>query len=1422
MDYISRKGNESSYEFIELHRTFHDLPKDAQEDDELDILRELGIGAPLGWTALIKEYRLVILSEAGSGKTTEIHNIARTLREQNKQAFFLRLEHIPGDFEDAFEVGTYEEFGEWLNSEEEGWLLLDSVDEARLRHPKDFELAIRKLGRRIQTAQDRSHIVITGRITAWRPKSDLDYCKIQLPYHGARSEAEPVFKIVTLDDLTSDQVAIFASSRGVDDNQTFLDDVERANAWSFTSRPQDLEELIGFWIKNNRIGTGVEIMRNSIERRLAERDQDRAETNSLSSDRVRDGVRLLAATATLTREQTIRVPDGANNSGGIAVQSVLDDWDDGDQATLLSRPIFDEAIYSTVRFHHRSVREFLTAEWFAELLSRETSRRDIEGLFFRYQYGLQVVAPCLRPILPWLALFDEKIRERVNKVAPEIFFEGGDPSQLPLELRRRILRHVCEQIASGATGRSMHDRSAVQRFANPDLTGDIRELLGKYRDNDDLTAFLFRMVWTGRLDGVKREVMDVALTPTAERYTRSVAFRAINTIGSETDKEHIRQSFLEEAPEIRRIWLAEIADGVIPTEETVSWLLACLEKCKTPEPHSIDHCIGTISKFVDSSRLELLPKFITGINRLLNLPPVFERRYCEVSQKFGWLLASASKAVEKLVLARHPASFEQDSLNILHKLAVARDYMTYEATDFKAEFSKLVPEWAELNRALFWFGVERAREAVKKDKDERLTDHWQVTIFERFWRFEVGDFEYVVKEISHRDFIDDRLIALSLAFDLYRAAGRPRPWREKLKKSAANNAELSARLAIYLRPPAQDAETRRRKQRQAKWKKRDEEKRKKQEQRHADWKKWFNENLADTQQKLRKTPGVLTDPVFYLYERIWNKQTSSGGWTGHSWKILIPEYGEDVARFYRDSAISFWRHYKPPLQSEGTASSAITGDAVIGLTGLEIESREVKDWTDTLSSAEVQLACRYAFIGWNGFPTWLPELFETHTEIVGEHLMQEVRYELSIEKPEQDTCHVLNTLSWSGQWAWDKLASGVYTLLKSEPQNLSNLDRLLKIVDGSDLPGELIEKLAFEKCRTLSQTDHLARWFAAWAGVSPETAIEALKRRISKIDDPQAQTSLAMVFVTHLLGDRRGEGAVSRQAFKTPEHLKSLYILMREYIRPDEDIDRSGTGVYSPGLRDEAQDARNKLFDFLLQIPGKETFSVLRDLAETHPVAESRPVMKLYAKSRAEQDSDIQPWLPEQVKEFHEKIERTPCNHRELADLAVSRLLDLKDDLEHGDNSIAGILQKGKRETDIRNYITHELREKAFGRYSIPQEEELADARKPDLRFHGEGFDGPVPVELKLADNWSGPGLCERMQNQLCGDYLRDNHSNRGIFLLVYRGDKPNWELPNGSRVNFSGLTQALQELWPQISPKFPKVEDVTGIGIDLTCRSGA
>jgi hypothetical protein len=470
------------------------------------------------------------------------------------------------------------------------------------------------------------------------------------------------------------------------------------------------------------------------------------------------------------------------------------------------------------------------------------------------------------------------------------------------------------------------------------------------------------------------------------------------------------------------------------------------------------------------------------------------------------------------------------------------------------------------------------------------------------------------------------LVALSLAFDLYKAANRPRAWRLHLKKLVSDNDDLFECLATYLRPPAQSQVSRRWKQQEAEWKRRNEARRKKQEKYHTSWKKYLNDNLDEVLVALGEKPGIITSPLLYLFDQTRDMKSTTGRWSEYNWKKLIPEYGEKVARFYRDGTVSFWRNHEPKLRSEGAPLNQTTNAVIIGLTGLEIEAHETKDWPKNLNAVEVELACKYASFELNGFPTWFPKLFEMHPNIVCDFLMREIRYELSIEKPEADTHYVISDVSWSGQWSWDQIASCIYDILKREPKNLSNLDNLLKILQGSTLSNKLIEKLASRKCRTLTKLDHVARWFAVWTGVAPYAAIDSLNARIGKIADPKKRTLFAMIFITHLLGSRIDEGTAVRQSFRTPEHLKSLYLLMHEHIRHEEDINRVGTGAYSPGLRDDAQDARKSLFNLLNQIPGKESFLALNDIAKLHPEEASRQWILLRAKTKAEQDGDIEPW----------------------------------------------------------------------------------------------------------------------------------------------------------------------------------------------------
>ncbi len=1159
---------ETPDEYIELDRTFHELSSYAGESDDIELEKVFHVGQSLGWPNLLDEYRVVILSEAGSGKTEEIRSAARRLRAEGKAAFFLRLEHVASDLEIAFEEGTLDDFNKWLESEDEGWILLDSVDEARLKNPSDFALAIRRVGGIISAAKDRTHIIVTGRTTAWRPKTDLRLCSLHIPRtpqivtqtevipqefeefdlddevvatETKNQEVAPTFKVVTLDDLNAVQIARFIKARGVENTRAFLEAVERADAWSFTARPQDLNDLAAFWRDNGRIGSRIEIMRNSIERRLVERDQDRAEAKPLAMGRVRTGARLLAASATLTKNPTIRVPDGAENTTGVPAQTVLSDWSEADISNLLSRPIFDEAIYGAVRFHHRSVREYLTAEWFSELLNQETSRYAIESLFFKEQYGITIVTPTLRPILPWLAILDDKIMKRIRAYDPEVLLEGGDPSSLPLNVRREILREVCEQIAQGTERRATTDRDAVQRFANADLAQEVRDLLEKYKANDELCSFLLRMVWLGQLKEALPEALSNAINSASERYRRITAIRAVQAVGSDADLLSVRTRFASEPGELNRQLLAELLEGLKSDDSSLEWLLKCLARAAPKERFSVDHLSSALNDFAVSCDISAIPKLLGGFDELLGLPPVIERRFCEISEQNGWLLTASAKAVERLIVARHPAALTHNSLDILVKLCAARGYQSDDLTEDSIKFTHKIPEWSRLNRALFWFQVEKKRLRVDLKKGERLTEYWKASIFGSFWRFNTDDLEYVLTQIEQQEELDNKLVALSLAFTLYRDAGRPRAVREKLNKLSAEEPELKARLRSYLKPPASPEaakwkaqERRRKKQSEAREMKRAENLAKSQE--------YLKTNLAQLVEENEASPGKFLNALHYLFEQSRKTSISSGRWTEYNWQTLIPTFGEGVALFYRNAAVRFWRHFTPKLRSEGFPANQTAHATIFGLVGIEIESRENEGWLANLTYEEVVLACRYASFELNGFPTWFPKFFSKHTVAAVGFLLGEIEHELSRATPESDTNYILSDVEWSGQWTWHFIAPKLYDRLKtSEPNNLKHLDQLLRIVQGSSISDAMIAQLAAQKCSESLPLINTARWFAVWVGVDADTAIPRVSERLTAIPDKDERTNFAMIFVSNLVGGgRRERGNAARQSFQTASSLKAL------------------------------------------------------------------------------------------------------------------------------------------------------------------------------------------------------------------------------------------------------------------------------------------
>lgn len=238
-----------------------------------------------------------------------------------------------------------------------------------------------------------------------------------------------------------------------------------------------------------------------------------------------------------------------------------------------------------------------------------------------------------------------------------------------------------------------------------------------------------------------------------------------------------------------------------------------------------------------------------------------------------------------------------------------------------------------------------------------------------------------------------------------------------------------------------------------------------------------------------------------------------------------------------------------------------------------------------------------------------------------------------------------------GEWMYEELAASLLARLEHPVEDLEAIQLALTVIHDSSINNDVLGSLASKRALEESNLDAAPTWYAVWIGTQPSLGIPALADRIDSLTSEEEKAKFAMLSLIALVGSRTASRC--RQNYKAVEHAKALYLLMHRYVRIADDIDRTGGGVYSPGLRDDAQHARDGLLAIIRETPGKASFQALQEIAKTHPAESLRPWSAFYAQQKATADSQTPPWEPEKVVDFHHNLESTPSTHRELWNLAV-------------------------------------------------------------------------------------------------------------------------------------------------------------------------
>ena len=807
---------------------------------------------------------------------------------------------------------------------------------------------------------------------------------------------------VGLKPLSTAQMREFAIAQNVSDPDALIEDIQRRNAEEFAQRPQDLIELCSDWREHHRIRTHREQVETNIATKLKPRD-GRKEAAPLSQEQAVEAAGRLALAAMLTRKLTVRHNAEADSveasEAALDVSKILPDLSADEGSTLLERPLFGFASYGRVRFHHRSVVEHLAARRLDDLIERGVSIKSVKRLLFAdTAQGARTVRPSMRPVAAWLALKRETIFDDIVAIDPAVVLDHGDPQALSLPQRIKALEFYVARYGSGGWRGLSTPQIQVHRFASPELADCVNRLYDDNLENPEVRHLLLRIIGAGKLSASADTAYGVAMDRHRSLRERDYAIEALLQLGDPRLEEIAHSIETDTAlwPEaVTRSAMISLFPAYMPIPRLVKVLARVKEAPRT---------IGELNYQLprDIERLDLPPNYLDQLRGalfdLLINGATWDRN------KFPHLRTNRPDLMAAHIAACH----KQCILGVRTKEWIASALLAIRLSKDEHGSEKAI---SDLRTALDKLPNLARQDAFWKDDAFLQRLHQSQDMWHRAFQLsEYGgikleaktDGEWVREDLSNpKKPLDHREMMLWAELNLLR---RDEPDYQKfvqsLKPLVADAPSLVAIIEDRLKPPTIDPQVRKM---QAEHDERTKQAKREEAEAHASWVGFWKEiaqtpSSVFTADRAENTAWNLWQAV----ERSGNESRASG-WNR---RFIETQFGKEVADRLRDTMMTIWRKAKPTLRSERPDSEKNTFLVKwqLGLAGIAAEAED-PNWAKRLSEEEAELACRYAPLELNGFPSWLESLAIEHPAAVDRMLGQELT--LSLQEGGDDAYSLL-------------------------------------------------------------------------------------------------------------------------------------------------------------------------------------------------------------------------------------------------------------------------------------------------------------------------------------------------------------------------------------------------------------------------------
>lgn len=1440
--------------FIDLDRRF--LRWSEKQNDAAEVYAWLRHHSrnDLDWPKLLQHHRVVVLAEAGSGKSEELKEQARRLGSNGQFGFYATVQDVARQGLDAAlgNAGRCR-LEQWRASDQPGWFFIDSIDEAKLDKIQ-LETTLRQLKDGFEVAPHRAYLVLSGRLTDWEFRADLSRVAKYLPVPAGPSalpalrpdallirtlrgegREKPNDKVIAplvllMAPLDVERVRRFAAAKGVTALDPFMAAIELANLWSLASRPKDLEWLVAYWRRNERFGPLAEVLATSINERLRETNPFHAQSDPIAEERALLALERIGAAFVFGRRDKLSIPDSEISfapSADFDLAHVLPDWSAEHRGRLLMRPVFDPGTFGRVRLHNDNlgeVRSYLAARWLKRRRDQSCSLQALLDLLFADSYGVSLIKPSLRQTAAWLAIWDGDVAREILAREPLLLLIEGDPGSLPLPIRISALKRAVAEMLTSGDRLVQFDQDSLRRFSTPDLTAEIRNLWSAHKDRQEVRELLLRMIGLGRLKACADIAAEALFGSYTDRHTLIFAGRALAVTGDAKSLSIYANRIKMNAATLPGRVLWEALDHLFPAVLSLGELLAI---------------IGGMSEAVRDESLSLQiqgPKLVERLSTRADLETLLSGLLVQLGAGSPSPYSeetSTEKAYFPILIETAHALLKLSGANESPTLAIDAALRIGERRRYRApsdegqEFVEALRASPERRRAALWRAVEQftGHPALRGQGLERA---FQLEIVGWSAGLKLDDVGWLLMDLKSRPTEADRRMTLGILIDMWVQNSRQPELLARIQAVIADDPALAVLLNSWMTPREPSPEER---ETSAELARLQVEGEARAAERDRSWTEFLDTLRADPGILARQpppTPESVDRRLYSLWELLRNTNEHRNHYAIDDLRTVEPILGAELTAAFRAALIGFWRQWTPTLRSSRPPDQRnLVGNIdCLGICAVSVEARQSAGWTAGLAATEAKKAAEFGVLEIGGFPSWFDQLTVAFPAEVRAVLMTEIRAEidLPVNGPHHGT---LDDVEYASPAVARCVAEALFDLLVARTDIPAKaLSSILSVISrGLNVRQE--EFAAFALGRFAESQDlHLAaQYFIVSFKFEPAAALPAFNTKLDALA-PDPQTLLVEHALPGLFGDRMSgrEPAVSEFPFAVLERLVDIAF---RTIRVEDDTQRHDGKVFSPNPRDAAQNARNALFNRLYETRGRATYERLHRLARQSgfPIPPQR--LEELAFTRAANDAEHSPWLPGEAYAMEGAFDSAPNTPADLQQVALQRVSDMAYALHHDDFAQGLVFKALQPESAVQIWVADRLRLKQGRAYSVEREPEVVEGKTPDIRLQARNTDASMPIEIKVAESWSLPQLEHALSDQLGGRYSRAQDAHHGVLLIVHqKARRHGWRNAKGRMLTFPQVIEHLQRMaaaTAAIAPDAPQariaVLDVSDIQTSRSVR---